>query len=52
MTRRRPCFRDPRLAVAIGVAAGALAWFCLWDAFQRRGQPTPRPLRPFTAPFS
>jgi len=46
--RRGPWFRDPRVALALGLAAAGAAWFCLYDAYEGRGQRTPGPLRPFT----
>lgn len=44
---RRPVFPSQRVAIGVGLAGFALAWFALWDAYQARGQDTPRLLRPF-----
>jgi len=45
---RRPVIGDARLAVVLGLAAAGVAWWCLYDAFEGRGQRTPGVLRPFT----
>jgi hypothetical protein len=48
MAGHRPFFRSQRTAFAVGIAGFGLAWWALYDAFEARGQDTPRPLRPFT----
>jgi hypothetical protein len=45
---RRPLVRDQRVALALGVAAFGAGWVFLWDAYDARGKPMPRPLRLFT----
>jgi hypothetical protein len=43
---RRPLFRRQATAVIVGAGLFLAGSFCLYDAWERRGQPTPRPLRP------
>lgn len=45
---RRPWFRSQRTAVALGAALFLIGSWCLYDAWERRGQATPRILRPVT----
>ena len=44
---RRPLFRSQSTAVVVGAALFLAGSFCLYDAWERRGQPTPRAARPF-----
>lgn len=48
MSRRRPFFQQQHVAFVVGIAAFGLAWWALYDAFEARGQDTPKALRPFT----
>ena len=43
---RRPLFRRQSTAVLVGGALFVAGSFCLYDAWERRGQPTPKLLRP------
>lgn len=45
---RRPYFRDKGVALGVGVAGLALAWFALSDAYERRGGDQPRLLKVIT----
>lgn len=45
---RRPLFPSKEIALTIGLGGFVLAWVALYDAFEARGQDTPRVLRPFT----
>lgn len=44
----RPRFQDQATAILVGVALFVAGSFCLYDAWEGRGRPTPRLLRPFT----
>jgi hypothetical protein len=48
MGPRRHLFRDPRLEAAAGVAAFAVGWWLLYNAYDARGRNQPKLLRPFT----
>lgn len=48
MATRRHLIADPTLETVAGLAAGALAWWLLWDAHEGRGRDQPKLLRPFT----
>ncbi|HWB38558.1 MAG TPA: hypothetical protein VHA75_21270 [Rugosimonospora sp.] len=41
-------FRSQTTAVVVGTVLFAAGAWCLHDAWEGRGKPTPRPLRPFT----
>lgn len=41
-------FRRQGTAIVVGLAGLGLAWVGLWDAYEGRGRPTPRVLRPIT----
>lgn len=43
-----PAIRSQRTAIVVGLAGFGVGWWGLWQAFEGRGRPTPRPLRPFT----
>lgn len=43
---RKPLFRHQSTAVIVGGLLFVGGSFCLWDAWERRGQRTPRILRP------
>lgn len=43
---RRPLFRRQSSAVLVGAGLFLAGSFCLYDAWERRGQDTPRLLRP------
>jgi len=45
---KRPIFRRQSVALLVGLAGLGIAWLGLWDAYQGRGQDTPRVLRPIT----
>jgi hypothetical protein len=45
---RRPFFRDQGVALAIGGVLFLAGSWCLHDAWERRGRPVPRLLRPLT----
>lgn len=45
---QRPLVKSQTAAVLIGVSLFLLASWFLYDAWERRGQPTPRIARPFT----
>jgi hypothetical protein len=45
---RRPFFRSKEIAIVVGLSAFGLAWFALYDAYEARGDGTPKLLRPFT----
>jgi hypothetical protein len=44
---QRPLFRSQTTAVVVGGALFLAGSWCLYDAWERRGQHTPRVLRPF-----
>lgn len=44
----RPLVADQQVAIGLGLVAFAAGWVLLYDAWEGRGQRTPRPLRPFT----
>ena len=44
----RPAFRSQTTAVVVGVALFLGGSWCLYDAWERRGQKTPTIARPFT----
>jgi hypothetical protein len=48
MTIPRPLVRDKTSAIIIGVALFVAGSWFLYDAWERRGQRTPRIARPFT----
>jgi len=45
---KRPFFRSSDVALLVGLGGFALAWFALYDAYEARGQGTPKILRPIT----
>lgn len=45
---RGPHFRDRATAIVLGVALFAAGSWCLYDAWEGRGDRTPPLLRPFT----
>ena len=45
---KKPLVRNQKLAVVLGVAGFLLGSWFLYDAWERRGQSTPRIARPFT----
>ena len=48
MATRRHLIGNQGAEVVAGLAAFAVAWALLWDAYEGRGQAQPRLLRPFT----
>ena len=48
MALKRPLVADQTTAVVLGLTAFGVGWLMLWDAWEGRGRPTPRILRPFT----
>ncbi len=48
MARRRPLVASQSAAIVGGLAAFGLGWVLLHDAWEGRGRPTPKLLRPFT----
>jgi hypothetical protein len=44
----RRVFRSRRTALAAGAAGVALMWLGLYEAYEGRGRPTPKWLRPIT----
>lgn len=45
---RRPHFRSQGVAITAGVALFLAGSYCLHDAWEGRGRPMPRILRPFS----
>lgn len=41
----RPHFKSQPAAIVCGLAAFGLGWFCLYDAYNGRGQDQPWPLK-------
>jgi len=48
MQVKRPLIKSQPVAIAAGLGAFVAGWICLHDAYEGRGQDTPRWLRPFT----
>lgn len=44
----KPHFKDKNVAIAVGLGAMGVGWFCLRDAWEGRGGDTPWWARPFT----
>lgn len=44
---RRPCISDRRVALLAGLMLTAAGWFCLYDAYDARGEKKPMAMRPF-----
>lgn len=45
---KRPMFRNQTTAILVGGALFLAGSWCLYDAWERRGQSTPRIFRPVT----